>query len=79
MRVPERDCPLVLDGYMAEIKGYGRLCGSTRLGDLVSMAGTFGLRPDSDRVRYYRHVRWADGREWTGRIQPGERHLKAVI
>lgn len=70
MIVPERDCPVTIDGYMAEIKGYGRLCGSPRLWDIVSMAATFGIEPGSSRVRYYRHVRWADGREWTGRVDP---------
>lgn len=80
--VPVRDCPVVIDGYMAEIKGYGRLCGSSRIDDLVHMAGTFGFRPGDSRVRYYRHVRWADGREWTGRVDPleraGARMLRAV-
>lgn len=66
---PKRDCPVVIDGYMAEIRGYGRLCGSSRIADIVQMAATFGIKPGADAVRYYRHVKWADGREWTKRIE----------
>jgi len=72
VNIPKRDCPVTMDGYMAEIKGYGRLVGSSRVDDIVQMVGTFGLKPGSPRVRYYRHVKWADGREWTGRVDPLE-------
>lgn len=68
MTRPKRDCPVIVDGYMAEIRGYGRLCGSSRIADIVQMAGTFGIRPGADAIKYYRHVKWADGREWTQRI-----------
>lgn len=66
---PERDCPIMLDGYMAEIKGYGRLCGSGRIADLVQMMSTFGIKPGASSVRFYRHVKWVDGREWTKRVE----------
>lgn len=68
IRLPKRDCPIIIDGYMAELKGYGRLCGSGRIADIVQMMSTFGIKPGADCVRFYRHVRWADGREWTKRV-----------
>lgn len=66
--VPQRDCPIIMNDYVAEIMGYGRLAGSGDLADLVTMTATFGLKFESDRVRYYRHVKWLDGREWTKRV-----------
>lgn len=66
--LPKRDCPIVVDGYMAEVRGYGRLCGSGRIADLVQMMSTFGIKPGADCAKFYRHVRWADGREWTKRV-----------
>lgn len=73
MKIPQRDAEIVLDGYIMEMKGYGRLAGSSLLSDLLLMAKTFGLRPDSSQLLVYRHVRWYDGQEWTKRIDPAER------
>lgn len=77
IRVPERDCPVTMDGYMAEIKGYGRLCGSGRLQDIIQMCATFGIKPGHDMVRYYRHIKWADGREWTKRVHDYEPEIES--
>lgn len=76
MKMPRRDCPIVLQGYMAEIRGYGRLCGSGRIADLVQMTSTFGIKPGADSVRFYQHVRWADGREWTKRVEDPMTEIK---
>lgn len=75
-RFPDRDCPVVIRGYMAEIRGYGRLCGSGRIADLVQMTSTFGIKPGASCARFYEHIRWADGREWTRRVDDPMAEIK---
>jgi hypothetical protein len=77
--IPKRDCPIVTNGYMMELVGYGRLCGSTELHDLLTMARTLGYKPGTSRIRLYRHVVWADHREWTKRIEDPEPIIRRAL